>query len=147
MNKIFLIGNLTFDPETRTTPNGVSVCSFNIAVNRRFVPQGGERQTDFFRISAWRQLGENCQKYLSKGKKVAVVGELAARTYVDKNGETRISLEVTADEVEFLTPKSQEGDAPYSQGASYTAPAAPKSASPLPDLAGFENISEDELPF
>ena len=148
MNKIFLIGNLTFDPETRTTPNGVSVCSFNIAVNRRFVPQGGERQTDFFRISAWRQLGENCQKYLAKGRKVAVVGELTARTYVDKSGETRISLEVTADEVEFLSPRQQEGDAPGgSQGASYSSPAAHRNASPLPDLAGFENISEDELPF
>ena len=148
MNKIFLIGNLTNDPETRTTQSGVSVCSFNIAVNRRFSQAGGERQTDFFRINAWRQLGDNCQRFLAKGRKVAVVGELQPRTYEDKNGVTRMSLDITADEVEFLTPKNAEGGAPYSGGApAYTSGSGQKNASPLPDLAGFENISEDELPF
>lgn len=143
MNKIILIGNLTRDPETRTTTSGVSVCSFTIAVNRRFNSQSGEKQTDFFRISAWRQLGDNCQKYLAKGRKVAVVGELTARTYEGNDGTTRMSLEVTADEVEFLTPRGQQDDALLP----YAAPAAPKGGAPLADLAGFENISEDELPF
>ena len=64
MNKIMLIGNLTRDPELRSTPSGVTVCSFTIAVNRRFAQQGGEKQTDFFRINAWRQLGETCARYL-----------------------------------------------------------------------------------
>jgi single-strand DNA-binding protein len=104
MNKITLIGNLTNDPETRSISSGVTVCAFTIAVNRRFANSNGERQTDFFRINAWRQLGETCSKHLSKGKKVAVVGELQARTYEAKNGETRMSLDVAADEVEFLSP-------------------------------------------
>lgn len=104
MNKITLIGNLTNDPETRSTSSGVTVCAFTIAVNRRFANSNGERQTDFFRINAWRQLGDTCAKHLTKGKKVAVVGELQARMYDAKNGETRMSLDVAADEVEFLSP-------------------------------------------
>ena len=104
MNKITLIGNLTRDPELRSTPNGVTVCSFTIAVNRRFAQQGGERQTDFFRINAWRQLGETCARYLAKGRKVAVVGEIQPRLY-ESNGKTNLSLDVQADEIEFLTPK------------------------------------------
>lgn len=140
MNKIFLIGNLTRDPETRTTTSGVSVCSFTIAVNRRFAGKDGNRETDFFRISAWRQQGENCQRYLAKGRKVAVVGELQARTYEGNDGTTRMSLEVTADEVEFLTPKSaQEG------GGGYTAQQPASSA--LPEFASFENVGDDDLPF
>ena len=107
MNKITLIGNLTSDPETRTTPSGVTVCTFTIAVNRRFAGADGERQTDFFRINAWRQLGEVCAKHLAKGRKVAVVGELQARLYDAKNGEKRMSLDVAADEVEFLSPKEE----------------------------------------
>jgi len=145
MNKIFLIGNLTRDPELRSTQSGVSVCTFTIAVDRRFAPQGGERQTDFFRINAWRGLGETCSRYLAKGRKVAVVGELQARTYEDKNGVTRMSLEVSADEVEFLTPRSQQGDAPMGN------PMNPPSFRPSqgPDLAGFTevDVNEDELPF
>lgn len=106
MNKIVLIGNLTHDPEVRATPNGVTVCSFTIAVDRRFKDVNGAKVTDFFRINAWRQLGENCAKFLSKGKKCAVVGELQPRTYEAKDGTTRMSLDIQADEVEFLTPKN-----------------------------------------
>ena len=108
MNKQYCIGNLVADPETRTTPSGVTVCSFTIAVNRRFANADGERQCDFFRINAWRQLGEVCAKHLAKGRKVAVVGELQARLYDAKNGEKRMSLDVAADEVEFLSPKDEE---------------------------------------
>ena len=104
MNKIVLIGNLTKDPETRTIPSGATVCSFTIAVNRRFSDSNGEKVTDFFKINAWRQLGEVCSRYLAKGRKVAVIGELQARQYDGKNG-TQMSLDVSADEVEFLTPR------------------------------------------
>ena len=104
MNKIVLIGNLTKDPETRTIPSGATVCSFTIAVNRRFSDSNGEKVTDFFKINAWRQLGEVCSRYLAKGRKVAVIGELQARQYDGKNG-TQMSLDVAADEVEFLTPR------------------------------------------
>ena len=134
MNKITLIGNLTHDPEVRSTPSGVTVCTFTIAVNRRFANSDGDRQTDFFRINAWRQLGENCGRYLSKGKKVGVIGELQARQYEAKDGSTRMSLDVAADEVEFLTPKDATGE--------YNAPAAPRT-----DENGFTNINTDDLPF
>ena len=99
MNKIILIGNLTKDPETRTTPNGKTVCNFDIAVNDR---QGN---ATYFRISAWSQLGESCQKYLSKGKKVSVIGPVSARAYTDRNGNANVSIEVAANEVEFLSPR------------------------------------------
>lgn len=138
MNKIMLIGNLTRDPELRSTASGVTVCSFTIAVNRRFAQQGGERQTDFFRINAWRQLGETCARYLSKGRKVAVIGELQARTYQSNDGTTRMSLDVSADEVEFLSPRQQE------EGGG--APPQRQNAAP-PDLAGFTDIQSDDIPF
>lgn len=108
MNKITLIGNLTNDPDNRATHSGTTVCSFTIAVNRRFAGADGNKVTDFFRISAWRQLGDICGKYLTKGQKVAVVGELQARTYEAKDGTTKLSLEVSADEVEFLSPKEEK---------------------------------------
>ena len=136
MNKIMLIGNLTRDPEMRSTPNGVTVCSFTIAVNRRFAQQGGEKQTDFFRINAWRQLGETCARYLAKGRKVSVVGELQARTYQGSDGTTRMSLDVSADEVEFLTPRGQD------EGGS-----APRQFAAPQDLAGFTDIQSDDIPF
>ena len=139
MNKITLIGNLTHDPEVRSTPNGVTVCTFTIAVNRRFAQQGGEKATDYFRINAWRQLGENCARYLAQGRKVAVVGELQARTYEGKDGATRMSLDVSADEVEFLTPRSQD------EGSGDSAPRQ-NNAAPQ-DLAGFTDIQSDDIPF
>ena len=108
MNKITLIGNLTNDPEKRATPNGTSVTSFTIAVNRR----GQDKQTDFFRINAWRGLADSCAKFLAKGRKVAVVGELQARTYEAKDGKTKVSLDVQADEVEFLSPAEQKQEKP-----------------------------------
>ncbi|MBR0426204.1 MAG: single-stranded DNA-binding protein [Clostridia bacterium] len=141
MNKITLIGNLTHDPETRSTPNGVTVCTFTIAVNRRFASQGGDRQTDFFRINAWRQLGETCSRYLAKGRKVAVVGELQARQYEAKDGTTRMSLDVSADEVEFLSPKGGEDG----MGGGYSAPRPQAAAQDLSN--GFTDINSDELPF
>jgi single-strand DNA-binding protein len=115
------------------------VCTFTIAVNSRFASQGGERQTDFFRINAWRQLGDTCARYLQKGRKVAVIGELQARTYEAKDGTTRMSLDVSADEVEFLTPKSADDS-----GSGYS---APRPSAPAQDLAGFTDINSDDLPF
>ena len=134
MNKIILIGNLTADPTLRATNSGTSVCQFTIAVNRRFPVPDGQKQTDFFRINTWRQLAENCNKYLSKGKKVAIVGELQARTYEANDGTTRMSLDVSADEVEFLSPKDEEK------------PAEPRQIAPA-DPEKFDDISSDDLPF
>jgi single-strand DNA-binding protein len=105
MNKIFIIGNLVRDPELRTTPSGVPVCTFTIAVNGR-----KPDDTQFFRITTWRQTAENCQRFLAKGRKVAVAGAVSLNTYTAKDGTTKASLEVNADEVEFLTPRT--ADAP-----------------------------------
>ena len=141
MNKLMIIGNLTRDPELRTTPNGVSVCSFTVAVNRRTRrdDQSGQPEADFFRVSAWRQLGDNCAKYLAKGRKVAVVGAVSVRTYQANDGSTRASLEVTADDVEFLSSRN-DGDAT----GGYAAGSAPAAEAPS---AGFTAVETDELPF
>jgi len=153
MNKVILIGNLTRDPELRTTPSGDSVCSFTIAVNRRrrTNAEAGQPEADFFRISAWRQLGENCAKFLAKGRKVCVTGPVSCRTYVGNDGQTRASLEVQADDVEFLTPRGEQGEAP----AAYApAPSAPRPApagntgyGSAPQGGGFVQVDEEELPF
>lgn len=106
MNKLTIIGNLVRDPELRTTSQGISVCTFTVAVNRRNTREG-QPEADFFRVTAWRQLGENCGKFLAKGRKVAVVGMVSVSTYQANDGSTRAQMEVTADDVEFLSPKDQ----------------------------------------
>lgn len=111
MNKIFLIGNLTRDPELSETNSGVSVCRFSIAVNRRFSSQDPERQTDFFNVTAWRALAETVAKYCKKGNKVAVTGSVQIRNYEDNAGQKRTFVDVVADDVEFLTPKGGQGSA------------------------------------
>ena len=104
MNKLTIIGNLTKDPEKRTTSTGVNVTSFTVAVNRKN-KQDGQPDADFFRVTAWRGLADNCAKYLAKGRKVAVVGSVSLHTYTTSKGEAGASLEVNADDVEFLSPK------------------------------------------
>ena len=111
MNKIFIIGNLTKDPELRATQSGIPVCSFTVAVNRRQTAEAGKPDADFFRVTTWRQLAENCNRFLAKGRKVGVTGALNLNQYKDSNGLPRYSMEVTADEVEFLTPKQGPVDA------------------------------------
>lgn len=106
MNKLMIIGNLVRDPESRSLPTGVNLCTFTVAVNGR-----KEDDVQFFRVTTWRQLAENCQRFLSKGKKVGVVGAVSLNTYTAKDGTTKASLEVNADEVEFLSPKNESVDA------------------------------------
>lgn len=132
MNKITLIGNLVRDPEVRTTQKGDNVCTFTIAVDRRFAVNG-EKVTDFFRINAWRGLADTCARFLAKGRKVAVLGELQARIYETKEGEARLSLDVSADEIEFLTPR----------GESSEATAAPKNNPSSQPAVG----SDEDVPF
>lgn len=102
MNKLMIIGNLTGDPELRTTSNGKDVCHFNVAVNR------GEK-ADFFKVSVWDENGRNCAKYLSKGKKVAVIGSVSARAFSANDGSPRAQMEIDAREVEYLS--GREADA------------------------------------
>ena len=120
MNKLTIIGNLTRDPELRTTSAGVSVCSFTVAVNRRNRNnQSGQPEADFFRVSAWRERGETCAKYLTKGKKVCVIGPVSVKTYQANDGTTKASLEVTADDVEFLSARDQENAPEVDQQSGY----------------------------
>ena len=130
MNKLTIIGNLTKDPELRTTSTGISVCSFTVAVSRRRKVEG-QPDADFFDVTAWRERGEMCAKFLQKGKKVCVIGAVAVRTW---ETETRhgASLEVTADEVEFLSPRVSDPE---------QAPA------PVDAQTGMEVVDTDELPF
>lgn len=107
MNRIILIGNLTKDPEMLTTSNGTQVCKFTLAVQRKYSNSDGTRVTDFLNIVAWRELAENCGKYLNKGNKCAVCGSLQTRSYENKDGIKINVFEIMADEVEFLTPKTQ----------------------------------------
>ena len=130
MNKLVIIGNLVRDPETRTAQSGSTVCSFTVAVNRRRSADN-QPDADFFRVSAWNKLGEVCQKYLAKGRKVCVVGSVSVNSYEAKDGTARASLDVCAQEIEFLSPREQsdaddsQGDAGYSDG----------------------DVSDDDLPF
>ncbi len=133
MNKVFLIGNLTRDPELSTTPSGVSVCRFSIAVNRSFASQDGTRETDFFNITVWRSQAENCSRFLKKGNKVAVIGSLQNRSY-EVDGQKRFATDIIANEVEFLTPKGESS----SDDEVVTA------RKPRPQL---EPMDDDGLPF
>lgn len=137
MNKVILIGNLTKEPELRTTTSGTSVCTFSIAVNRKFKNQSGEAVTDFFNIVVWKQLGELCNKYLAKGRKVCVVGELQNRSYDAKDGTKRYVTEIKADDIEFLSPKEQS-----------TAQLPPPSSDPMQGFTDVEDGDESlDLPF
>lgn len=107
MNKVILIGNLTRDPESGTTQSGIAFCRFSIAVNRRFSRENAE--TDYFNITCWRGLAENCAKLLAKGRKVCVSGSIQIRQY-EQDGIKRQAVDIVADEVEFLTPAGGRSD-------------------------------------
>ena len=111
MNKVFLIGRLTDNPEVRyTQTNNTLVASFSLAVNRKFVKQGEERRADFINIVAWSKLGEFCSKYFKKGQQVGIVGRLQTRTYDDAQGQKRYVTEVVAEEAYFADSKKEESE-------------------------------------
>ena len=130
MQKLIIIGNLTNDPDLRSTTSGKNVCSFTVAVNRP--RRNGEDQgADFFKVSAWNERGEVCAKYLTKGKKVAVTGTVSVRAYSAKNGDPAASMEVKAEEVEFLSPRSETAESTVKTDVQ----------------TGFAKVETDELPF
>lgn len=138
-NRVILGGRLATDPEFKTTPNGVPVASFTLAVNRAHTKNGTE--TDFLRCTAWRNTGEFINKFFRKGSPICIVGTVQTRTWTDKNGEKRYATDIVAEEATFVESKSESGGAPAPSymPESYTA-AAPK----------FDAITEDEegdLPF
>ncbi len=117
-NKIILMGRIANDLELKATPNGVNVCSFRIAVDRRYQAKGEEKQTDFFNITAWRQQAEFVTKYFAKGRMILVEGELNTRSYTDKNGNPATWYEVVADRLTFTGEKKDDVPAPPAPSAS-----------------------------
>jgi len=137
MNSVSLVGNLTRDPELRTTNGGLATCSFTIAVNRPKT-KDGVQQADYIPIVTWRGTAENCARYLAKGRKVAVTGEIRTRSYDGKDGTKKYVTEILANNVEFLTPRGQQNDSGY----------APSDAdAPPADNGGFVQVDDEELPF
>ena len=133
MNKLTIIGNLTNDPELRTTTTGVNVCDFTVAVNRRKTENNPDPGADFFRVTTWRERADVCAKFLSKGKKVCVVGAVSVETYTGNDGQTRANMCIKqVDEIEFLSPKISD---------------VVNNPTPRDNATGFEKVETDELLF
>lgn len=143
LNKIFVMGRLTHDPELRRTGSGTPVCSFSIACDRDFKSQSGEKETDFFDVVAWRTTGEFVSKYFTKGRMVVVEGRLQIREWQDKEGNKRRSAEINADNVYFgdSRPAQAEGASGYGEADAF------KDFPPLDDFSPIEGSSGKELPF
>ena len=125
MIKTEMIGNVCHTPETRTTPSGKTVCTFEVAVNEK---RGGDTTTQYWRVSAWNKLCDVCQQFLTKGKKVWIAGKPSARAYIGKDQEAKYQLELRLDDIEFLSAGEPQGDA--AQAAK-----------------GWEDVTGADLPF
>lgn len=138
LNSAIIMGRLTADPELRSTPNGISVTSFSVAVDRNYQRQGEERQTDFINVVAWRQTAEFVTRYFRKGSMIAVQGSIQTRSYEDKNGNKRYAVEIVADNVSFCGSKAETGTG---NQARYEAPAQNAPSYQSADTNAFDNIS------
>ncbi|MCQ3929817.1 MAG: single-stranded DNA-binding protein [Chloroflexi bacterium] len=121
--QITIIGNVGKDPELRYTPSGAGVCSFSVAVNKNITDKNThekQKKTTWFRVSAWRQLAEVCSQYVHKGMLILVVGELDVRTYTGNDGQTQVSIEITARDVKFLSSKGERSAAGEDYGGGYS---------------------------
>ena len=159
LNRVILMGRITQDLDLRTTPSGVSVLTFTVAVDRGYVRQGEERQTDFITCVAWRQQAEFISRYFAKGRMIAIEGNLRTRTYDDKNGTKHYVTEVFVDSVSFTGERAaQGGESNYASNsnsnyktrtpeAGYKEPANNQSLS----IGGFDDfeeiLSDDGVPF
>ena len=135
MNKAILTGRLTKDPEHRITPNGVSVTTFTVAVNRRYKDEEGKYPADFINCIAWRATADFISKYFQKGSGIGVVGSIQSRSYDDKNGNRRYVTEVVTDEVEFAGSKKAENKEETTDDLFGE------------EIAGFELVEDPHLPF
>ena len=150
LNKIFIMGRLTRDPELRRTQSGTAVTSFSLAVDRDFKSQSGEKETDFIDVVAWRATAEFAAKYFTKGRMAIVEGRLQIRPWTDKDGNNRRSAEVVADNIYFGDSKRDSaGDMGGYSAPAYTAPAGGYSAPVGGGSSGFAEIDEEDgdLPF
>jgi len=146
MNKVILIGNLANDPEARTTQSGISQSTFRLAVQRRFTNAQGVREADFFTIIAWRQTADFCNRYLAKGRKIAVEGSIQNRSYDAQDGSKRYVTEIIADNVEFVGSRDENGGGmrrDTRDPGPTPPPAAPANNAP----GDFTEVDDDELPF
>ena len=149
-NQATLMGRITHDLELKTTPSGVNVCSFQIAVDRRYQQKGEERKSDFFTVVAWRQQAEFVSRYFRKGSSICVVGQIQTRTWTDNQNQKRYATEVVADEVMFVDAKGEGPSVGQQSNASaYTPDSYAPSFSSQQDAAPkFEEMSnDDDLPF
>ena len=154
-NKVIMMGRIVNDIEFKTTPTGVNVASFRIAVDRRFQQKGEEKKSDFFNIVVWRQQAEFVNRYFSKGRMIMIEGELNTRNYTDKNGNPSTWYEIVADRVSFTGEKAQGGSYSDSYNNSYSAPAPsapaqfnPPAAAPAAPAGNFSSMeSDDDYPF
>jgi single-strand DNA-binding protein len=153
VNQVFLMGNLTRDPELRQTPNGQNVCSFSIALNRSYRDANNEWQeaTDYVDIVAWAQLGERVSQYLSKGRRVLVQGRLQSRSW-EQEGQKRNKLEVIASDVTFLDGRGADAATSNDQLGETTKPASSKSTASKDKDVVIEDVSDepinlDDIPF
>ena len=142
MNKIIVIGHLGRDPEMRYTPNGQAVTSFSVASSRRYTTSAGEQreETEWFNVSAWGKLGETCNQYLAKGRQVYVEGRLSSRTYEARDGQTRVALDISLTDVQFLGGRGGDGD-----GAAAAAPYEAGAGAMADEGSNFDAV--DDLPF
>ena len=146
MNKALLIGNLTKEPELRATASDIAVCTFTVAVNRRFANQSGEREADFIPVVVWRQQAENCARYLHKGSKVGVCGTIQTRSYEAQDGQKRFVTEVVADEVDFLDKIASSELVKPREAQDEGVPAYNPSA-PAYAQGKLEEVAAEDLPF
>lgn len=145
LNKSILGGRLTAAPELKQTPNGTSVCSFTLAVNRKYAKEGEQQQTDFINCVAWRQTAEFISRYFKKGSSLCIVGNIQTRTWTDQNGQKRYATEVVADEALFVDSKNDGGQA---QPGAYIPEAYTTPTSTAPAAPKFEELNPgDDLPF
>jgi single-strand DNA-binding protein len=136
MNKAILIGNLTDDPKTSVTANGVTKCTFRLATQRKYTnQQTGQREADFHNIVVWRQLADLCAKYLAKGRKCSVEGTIQYRSFDAQDGSKRYVTEIVAESVEFLTSRQQSAGQTGQPGGGYT------------EQDGFVPVDDEDLPF
>ena len=153
MNKVFLIGRLTRDPELRYTSSNLPVATFSLAVNRNFTSQSGEREADFINIVDWRKQAENVKNYLTQGSQVAIDGRIQTRTYDGEDGKKRYITEVVADNVQFLDTKSARESMNTStqdvtpSDFSDSMPTTNVKNDPFSDFGSSIEINDDELPF
>ena len=151
MNKVFLIGRLTRDPELRYTGSNLPVCSFTVAVNRNFTNQSGEREADFINVVVWRKQAENIKNYLKQGSQIAIDGRIQTRSYDGEDGKKRYITEVIADNVQFLDSKGSRVETTDFQQeitpSSFSDVSSQPKSDPFADFGSSIEINDDELPF